>query len=47
LQAAKNIADVYVKNAGYNQVADVNNMIILYPQATSNLLANPNACWDW
>lgn len=47
LQAAKNIADVYVKNAGYNQVADVNNIIILYPQATSNLLANPNACWDW
>jgi len=47
LQAPKNIGDIYVKNAGYNQVADANDLIILYPSATSSLLSNPNACWDW
>ena len=34
-------------NAGYNEVADLNDIIILYPQAKSSLLSNPNGCWDW
>ena len=30
----------------YNQHAEKNNIIILYPQATSTPL-NPNGCFDW
>ena len=46
LQHAKKIGDVYVRNAGYNEVADLNDFIILYPQATTST-SNPNGCWDW
>jgi len=40
------IRDVYARNAGYNEVGELNNIIILYPQAI-NYGANPNGCWDW
>ncbi|XP_072255048.1 poly(3-hydroxybutyrate) depolymerase-like [Pyxicephalus adspersus] len=46
LQAREKLGDKYARNTGYNQVADLNNFIILYPQAKSNL-SNPNGCWDW
>lgn len=36
----------FVKNAGYNEWADANNLVILYPQATTRY-NNPNGCWDW
>jgi hypothetical protein len=45
--------DTYVKNTGYNQWADTNNLIVLYPQAApmmlnaSFMIANPNACWNF
>eukprot|EP01084_Bolivina_argentea_P024281 45260_1 len=39
--------DTYVRNSGYNQWAETNNMVILYPQANSKAVANPNGCWDW
>jgi poly(3-hydroxybutyrate) depolymerase len=42
------IGDVFARNSGYNQVAELNNIIILYPQATASyVLNNPNGCWDW
>jgi poly(3-hydroxybutyrate) depolymerase len=47
LQGAYKIGTVYVTNAGYNRVADLNNFIILYPQATNSLISNPNGCFDW
>ncbi|MCW2285987.1 hypothetical protein M2323_003824 [Rhodoblastus acidophilus] len=38
----------YVDHAGFNGWADANDMIVLYPQATSStLLGNPLGCWDW
>ncbi|XP_033731830.1 uncharacterized protein LOC117321514 [Pecten maximus] len=40
------IGDVYVRHAGYNEVAELNNIIILYPQVISTV-SNPNGCWDW
>ena len=40
------INDTYVRHAGYNEVADLNDIIILYPQVTSSV-TNPNGCWDW
>ena len=36
----------FVKNAAYNQWADSNGIIVLYPQATVRS-GNPNGCWDW
>jgi poly(3-hydroxybutyrate) depolymerase len=45
----QNVATVgvnYYQNTGYNRWADTNNMIVLYPQATTTA-ANPNGCWDW
>lgn len=41
------IGDEYARYAGYNEVAELNDIIILYPQAVSTLLTNPNGCWDW
>ncbi len=47
------IADTYVKNSGYNQWADTNNIVVLYPQANAMNVgtrlprSNPSGCWDW
>ncbi|XP_053320611.1 uncharacterized protein LOC128492172 [Spea bombifrons] len=46
LQGREKVGDRFARYAGYNQVADLNNLIILYPQAKSNM-SNPNGCWDW
>ena len=45
-QNVASVGTAFYKNAGYNKWADTNDMIILYPQATSTA-ANPNGCWDW
>lgn len=37
----------FVKNSGYNRWADNNHLVILYPQAVSIPMLNPNGCWDW
>lgn len=36
----------YVRNAGYNEWADTNGIVVLYPQTTASP-GNPNGCWDW
>jgi len=41
------IQDQFVKEAGYNEWAETNHMIILYPQSAKLGQANPYACWDW
>jgi len=40
------IQDQFVKTAGYNEWAESNDIVVLYPQAAKNIL-NPQACWDW
>ena len=43
------VSTTYALNAGYVQVAEVNNIIVLFPQVT-NLKpdgSNRNGCWDW
>jgi hypothetical protein len=48
------IQDHYIQHAGYNEWADTNRLIILYPQTivgdpTTNPFTpiNPFGCWDW
>jgi hypothetical protein len=40
----------YITTTGYNEMAEANNLIILYPQATGDDdddAQNPDGCWDW
>jgi len=40
----------YITTTGYNNIADSNNIIVLYPQAQGtdgNEAQNPDGCWDW
>lgn len=40
----------YFTTTGYNEIADTNNLIILYPQAQgveNSRFENPEGCWDW
>jgi hypothetical protein len=52
-QSFDNIGDEFVRHAGYNEWADTNHIIVLYPQTTPSFLVppfgptNPEACWDW
>lgn len=48
-QYATLIGNKFYANAGYNQWADTNNLIILYPQTVATTVTpfNPNGCWDW
>jgi poly(3-hydroxybutyrate) depolymerase len=47
LQARSNVGDAYAAHTGYNEWAEANNIIVLYPQADADaLLGNPNACFD-
>lgn len=41
------VQDKFVTLAGYNEWAESNNIIILYPQSAQDLRGNPYACWDW
>lgn len=36
----------FIENAGYNEWAESNNLVILYPQS-AKATGNPYACWDW
>jgi poly(3-hydroxybutyrate) depolymerase len=42
-----NFGTTFVKHAGYEAWADSNNIVVLFPQAVSVPLTNPNGCWDW
>lgn len=47
------MGDTFVRHAGYNQWADTNHIVVLYPQANSLSSmprpprSNPSGCWDW
>lgn len=44
---SQEIGDVFVKNAGYLEVAESNAIILLFPQVVRTPVSNPNACFDW
>jgi hypothetical protein len=52
-QSFTNIGEEFVRHAGYNEWADTNHIIVLYPQTQptypGSLLSvtNPESCWDW
>jgi len=40
--------DEFARNSGYLEVADLNNIILLFPQIKSSILkGNWSGCWDW
>jgi len=47
--SAEKIGDSFAVHAGYNRWADVNNIVVLYPQIkhSAKPTSNPNGCWDW
>lgn len=45
-QSAATVGDDFYRHAGYNEWADTNAIIVLYPQAKATF-SNPNGCWDW
>ena len=51
MQSATTLGTDFVENAGVNEWADTNNIVVLYPQAMPTLgmrlPLNPNGCWDW
>jgi len=47
LQYQGMIQQQFVQKSGINEWADANNIIVLYPQATSSSSSNPLGCWDW
>jgi len=47
-QNAESIAQQFVDGAGYNQWAESNRIVVLYPQTKASFVPlNPKACWDW
>jgi hypothetical protein len=43
------VGDIFVTKAGYLEVAELNNLIILFPQVVPSVISpiNPIGCWDW
>jgi hypothetical protein len=46
LQNAQKIGDLYARSTGYNEIAESNRIIVLYPQAATST-KNPLGCWDF
>jgi len=45
--ATGSVGDKYYKHAGYNEWADTNHIVVLYPQTIATTGSNPNGCFDW
>ncbi|MCM2324680.1 MAG: hypothetical protein NDJ90_15580, partial [Oligoflexia bacterium] len=46
MQSPSMVGDKYVRFAGYNEWAEANKMVVLYPAVGTNR-DNPYGCWDW
>ncbi|MGI9234449.1 MAG: extracellular catalytic domain type 2 short-chain-length polyhydroxyalkanoate depolymerase [Woeseiaceae bacterium] len=48
-QSVEFVGDTFAAGAGYNEWAESNNLLVLYPQVASSKTAplNPLGCWDW
>ncbi|WP_394844235.1 hypothetical protein LZC95_45180 [Pendulispora brunnea] len=45
--ASGSVGDRFYKHAGYNEWADTNRIVVVYPQTIPTSGTNPNGCWDW
>ncbi|HTQ45136.1 MAG TPA: PHB depolymerase family esterase, partial [Polyangiaceae bacterium] len=45
-ESSGSVGDQFYRHAGYNEWADTNHIVVLYPQTITSS-GNPNACWDW
>jgi hypothetical protein len=45
-QSAESVGDQFYTDTGYNNWADNNQLLVLYPQVNKSL-SNPEGCWDW
>ncbi len=45
-QGAEFVGDRFVANAGLNEWATQNQLVVVYPQIQSSMM-NPLGCWDW
>jgi hypothetical protein len=47
-QGVSTIGTTYMTECGYNDWAESNNIVVVYPSVgPSSALGNPNGCWDW
>ena len=46
VQGAEFIDDRFATQAGFNEWAEVNDIVVVYPQIEKSLF-NPKGCWDW
>lgn len=48
-QSAELVGDAIARGAGFNEWAEANSLVVLYPQTKSSKVAplNPLGCWDW
>ena len=46
-QYAGLVGGAVYRHSGYNEWADTNRMIVLYPQTDADPDFNPKGCWDW
>lgn len=47
-QSPTDIGDTFYTKSGYNEWAETNKLVILYPQAKpAPKMGNPFGCWDW
>lgn len=48
-QSSEMVGDTFARDAGYNEWAESNHLLVLYPQVASSQVApmNPLGCWDW
>jgi hypothetical protein len=48
-QSSEFVGDAFAAGAGFNEWADANALLVLYPQVNSSKFApmNPYGCWDW
>jgi poly(3-hydroxybutyrate) depolymerase len=46
MQATGSVGSAFYLHAGYDEWADTNHLVVLYPQTIASA-ANPYACWDW
>lgn len=48
MQSEESVGDQFYTNTGYNNWADNNKLLVLYPQVNKSVIpSNPQGCWDW